>query len=283
LFAQWLGEREVPGGNALRALVFLVIAVTVTVHGLTGAWIANSLGLRRPAKNGFAILGANELALALARILEGDGHEVVIIDSNPDRVHHARALGLTVLLGQGLQPDILEAIDADSRLGCIGLTPNEEVNLLFTQRVREEARLPRLWVALCNDSGGVPIEAVEDSGAAVLFARPRRLEEWGDLLASGEATVEGYTRTSATTQEDVLGEDPALLVLAVRLREGLMPYDEHIPLGSRDEIVVAVLGSMREEAEAALSRHGFSLAEGRSRTNGATVAGMTQSRSDSGE
>src|SRR5690606_26097071 len=36
LFAQQLGARGVADGDALRGLVFLVIAVTVTVHGLTG-------------------------------------------------------------------------------------------------------------------------------------------------------------------------------------------------------------------------------------------------------
>src|SRR5690606_10759304 len=52
LFAQQLLARDLPVGEQLRAMVFVVIAVTVTVHGLTGGFIARALDLRRPSGNG---------------------------------------------------------------------------------------------------------------------------------------------------------------------------------------------------------------------------------------
>jgi NhaP-type Na+/H+ or K+/H+ antiporter len=52
LFAQTLTREGMPGGTELRALMFLVIAVTVVVQGLTGGLVAGRLGLRRPSDSG---------------------------------------------------------------------------------------------------------------------------------------------------------------------------------------------------------------------------------------
>ncbi len=49
LFADSLTRAGIPGGNDLRAMVFLVIAATVLVQGLTGGLVAHLLGVRRPA------------------------------------------------------------------------------------------------------------------------------------------------------------------------------------------------------------------------------------------
>jgi NhaP-type Na+/H+ or K+/H+ antiporter len=52
LFAQSYAEQGDPMGNDLRALVFMVIAGTVIIQGMTGGLVARFLGLRRPANRG---------------------------------------------------------------------------------------------------------------------------------------------------------------------------------------------------------------------------------------
>jgi NhaP-type Na+/H+ or K+/H+ antiporter len=84
LFAVQLAEKNVPGGVEMKALVFLVIAITVTLQGLSGGVVARFLGLKRPHDLGYAILGANPLARALARVLSTHGEPVVLIDSDMD-------------------------------------------------------------------------------------------------------------------------------------------------------------------------------------------------------
>lgn len=61
LFAQTLDNAGMAGGRELRALVFLVIAITVNVQGSTGGLVASMLGLRRATRRGYLILGANAL------------------------------------------------------------------------------------------------------------------------------------------------------------------------------------------------------------------------------
>ena len=52
-------EKNGIDGAQLRAMVFLLIAVTVLSAGLTGSFVANLLGLKRKSDQGWIILGAN--------------------------------------------------------------------------------------------------------------------------------------------------------------------------------------------------------------------------------
>ena len=51
-------EKNGIDGAQLRAMVFLLIAVTVLSAGLTGSFVANLLGLKRKSDQGWIILGA---------------------------------------------------------------------------------------------------------------------------------------------------------------------------------------------------------------------------------
>jgi hypothetical protein len=259
LFAQQLDARGLADGDSFRALVFLVIAITVTLHGLTGGFVARWLGMRRPSGNGYVFLGGNALARALGNILRADGQEILLIDSNIDTVITARAEGFNAIHGQGLQPTVLARADPDSRIGCIAITPNEEVNLLFAKRVREETRVPTLFVALQREQEGIPIENVHEARAVVLFGRSRRLDEWTERLDHRAATVERWARTATPDAEfeDELHDVGSLLVLAVRRRGRMRPYDDEVQLGSKEEIAVIIDSGRREAAESALRERGW--------------------------
>jgi NhaP-type Na+/H+ or K+/H+ antiporter len=90
LFAIELGAVDIAGGEPLRALVFLVIAVTVTVQGLSGGLVARALGVKRPSHSGVLLLGANRIALAIAELLQNGGERVTMIDANPEVSEAAR-------------------------------------------------------------------------------------------------------------------------------------------------------------------------------------------------
>jgi hypothetical protein len=239
-------------------LVFLVIAITVTVHGLTGGFLARWLGVRRPSGDGYVILGGNPLARALGRVLREDGQNVVFIDSNADTVRTVQAEGFEVIHGQGLQPAVLEQADPDSRVGCVALTPNEEVNLLFVKRVRDETRMPELFVALQLERDGIPAEAVHEAHATVLFGRSRRLDYWTERFDHDQARVERWSRTSAPAGDDrELRNGDSTILLAVRRRGRMRPFDDEIQLGAREEVVVVLDLMNRVAAESVLRTRGW--------------------------
>jgi NhaP-type Na+/H+ or K+/H+ antiporter len=265
LFAQYLTDAENAGAPALRAMVFLVIAGTVVVYGLAGGVMARALELRLPTGRGYAFLGCNPLSLAVARAMELDHDDVAFVDSNVDRVLDGRARGYTVLHGQGLRPEMIQALEPGTRTGCIALSPNEEVNLLFARGIREETRVPALYVALRRDAGGIATETVRGSDASVLFGRPCNLEEWIAGLEGRTVVLEVRVRperdatTTPSSRQASLDQELSLLILAVRRRGKRVPFDDVTTLENASEIVVAIDVRRRADAHAALEQHGFRL------------------------
>jgi hypothetical protein len=77
LFAILLTERGITGGDALKALVFLTISVTVTVQGLTAAWVARWLGLDQGSST--VIIGNHPLVGQLAQLLRSLNQAVEVL------------------------------------------------------------------------------------------------------------------------------------------------------------------------------------------------------------
>ncbi len=212
LFAQTLEEEGIAGGSELQSMVFLVIAATVVVQGLSGGLVASLLGLRRPSDRGYVILGANLLGRSLAHALGETGDEVVLIDSNPKACRNARAEGFQVLHGSGLDPRVQEQAELDTRAGCLGVTTNEEVNLLFARQAKKDFKVPRVWVALRRGHLGINEEPVHRFGGHVLFGEPQEVDLWTLRVDGGEARVERWLYE---------GEKPSVLLVDEDLRPAL--------------------------------------------------------------
>ncbi len=193
IFAQSLDDVGIEGGTQLRAMVFAVIAGTVLVQGLTGGLVARALGLTRPSNQGYAILGASDLARAMGRVLAGEQRsKVVFLDSNADNSKAAEADGFRVVYGNALEERSMARAQIDSRYACIAATSNEEINLLFARRVMEEHKVPRMFVGLQRGHGTVTDEMVHAIGASILFSRERDLELWDVRFRRKTVTIEAY-------------------------------------------------------------------------------------------
>jgi len=279
LFAETITSRDLPGGGELRALVFVVIAATVTVHGLTGGLVAKLLGLRRVTAQGYAILGANGLTFALGRLLREEQSNIVVIDSNPDRIMAAQRHGFRALYGQGLQSTILARADLDSKLGCIALTPNEEVNLLWANRVRTETRAPRLYVALRAGPRSIPPETAHEAGAVVLFGKGEPVDLWSRRLESGNATLARWRFTGEAVEREVPEEEAVaderevLLILTVRRPGRVRPVDDETTFRTGDEADIAIFTDRRAEAESWLRQNGWVAIEAGPAGAGSAAAG----------
>ncbi len=263
LFAQELDAAGLPGGSELRALVFLVIAATVLIQGLTGGPLAQLLGLRLPTNSGYVVLGANPLALAMGAVFREAGDDVVFLDSNPDACRAAESDGFRVLFGNALSEAVLARADLDGRAGCIGITPNDEANFIFARRARVEFKVPMAWVALRRGHTSVTSSMVEGVGARELFGEPRNLDLWMVRLERGIARTEAWTRDEpgAAGSEGETGgpvdPDNVLLPLAVIRGRGVVPYERDMAFKKGDELRVLILDERRDEGEAWLAQQGW--------------------------
>ena len=197
LFYNRLSATGIEGGVELRALVFLVIAMTVVIQGGTGPIVAQLLGVRRPSGQGYAILGANGVGRALARLLTDAGEEVVLIDANAEACKAAQKEGFRVVFGNALEERAMLGAEIESRKGAIGVLQNEAVNLLFAERTRGEYKVPKVYVAVDTGFGSIEPDRVIKAGARVLFGRECDIEMWDSRARRGLTRVERWEKVAA--------------------------------------------------------------------------------------
>lgn len=235
LFAARLSAAGMSGGEQLRALVFLVIAVTVVLAGLTGGFAAKVLRVsRRP--RGWLLLGANALAINLANALKEGGEEVTCLDSSVDHCEAAERLGIEVIQGNALDEETLHRARIRLRAGVAALTPNDETNLLFIEKARAAGKVKVRLAALRSATLGATTEMVHAAGGQVLFGDDYDVELWSGRLRGGEAVVVRYLASGPTG----LGHDEvgATLALPLALERGgkIQPIDDAITI-KKDDVV----------------------------------------------
>jgi hypothetical protein len=266
LFAQDIAGYGIEGGNELRALVFLVIATTVLVQGLTGGVVASLLGVRRPAHLGYAVIGANELGHALGRILRDHGEEVVFVDNNPDACHVVERDSFRVVYGNPLEERTLARAQLEDRAACVSVSMSDEVNLIVGERCIKDYRLHRVYIANSRDQSVTP-SMIGATGCRVLFGTPHDLELWSMRLRRGTARVESFTRGTPPKQTDDAEPDgrapfdtpPGLLLPLILVRKNTtIPVNDAEKPRAKDVLHVAVFEERREEARAWLERNGWS-------------------------
>lgn len=258
LFAVVLDAEGFPGGSELRALVFLTIAVTVLLLGGTAGLVARALGVRAPARSTAAILGAEELALALAGVLREGGCPVLLLDSNPDHCRAAQERGFPVVYGNALEPRTLARARLDQAALALGLTANDEVNALFAREAREVFGVPEACVAV-RPGSDVTARYLDRRRIQVLFGAPTDVERWNVRLRHGSARVERLRRAAAgaATAAPQPRSERGWILLAVRRGGSWQTHREGIPAGDADLAAAVVHGAEADEARRELAQLGW--------------------------
>lgn len=145
LFAILLTERGISGGDAIKALVFLTIIITVLLQGLTASLLARLLGLTGDKeRSGAVIVGCSPLSLLIARLLKENGKSVALIDTNVDAREQAEQENVPVFVNSALDAEVLEEAGIGSAATLLAMTNNMDVNALVAQQAQEEFQLPRV-------------------------------------------------------------------------------------------------------------------------------------------
>jgi len=266
LFAVQLNTYGIADGNELRALVFMVITVTVLSAGLTGVLVAQILDLRRPSSSGWVILGANELARATAKILLENNEEVICIDANPDICQAAEQDCTRVIFGNGLKTYYLLRAEIDTRAGALAITSNEEANLLFIQKVKEEAKLLNIFMALQDQYERVTPDMVHQTGSQVMFGSSRDVDFWSVCIRKGLINLERWQvqETSMYTEKEMENApgDPFLsnnlgIPLAVLRNGRQFPVGDLTRFRNGDEVSYIVLIEHAEKVHGQLKAMGW--------------------------
>lgn len=224
-----LEEKGIQGGASLEALVFVTVAATVTLQGLTARPLAHLLGIDFPSLQGTLIIGAGRFSRVVARVLKDLGRSVVLLDRNPSLVRAAQSEGLVAMAGDALSLDDLERAGGRYADTVLAVTTNASLNELAAKHVRENLLVERV-LAISEpreDGNGSPLfpgrfPGVEEANRLVRLGRLETVElevkatQWKgrDLselpYAEGEFAValgRGDSVLLATASEDLAVDD----------------------------------------------------------------------------
>ena len=167
LFAILLTEKGINGGDAIKALVFLTILMTVFFQGLTARWVADWLKITSSDAKGAMIVGCNPLGRFMGRLFQQLGESVVMIDTDPDACKKAEADNLPVFQSSAFDTEVLAEAGIESIGTFLALTNNGEVNLALSQKAVEEFQPPRVVAAFPKNSSAEPDSKTKVSQALI--------------------------------------------------------------------------------------------------------------------
>lgn len=269
LVAADLERAGLPGGSELRALVFLTIAVTVTLAGLTAGPIGNLLGVRLRKRDTVAILSAQALGMALAEELRRGDVPVILLDSNPAGVRRAQEAGFAVIYGNALQESVMSRARFGFVRTVVSLTANRTLNSVFVTRARDRFGVPNGLVATSESRVGLVSEQVESGRAKIVFEGPHDVERWDVRGRRGDMSVEHFTfRTppeesedEATTTTHSGGLDERFVILAVEREGETFVTDGDWVFRDEDKAAIALHLPERDDALRVLADRGWELGQ----------------------
>ncbi|MDY6781527.1 MAG: cation:proton antiporter [Cyanobacteriota bacterium] len=191
LFAILLAQRGINGGEAIKALVFLTIMMTVFIQGLSARWIASWLKITSSEATGAVIIGCNPLGRLLGRLFQEEGESVVMIDTDAEACQKARDENLRVFQSSGLDPEVLEEAGVHAIGTFLALTSNGEVNLVLAQRAVEEFNPPRVGAIFPHnpDESVTANKKTNKTKVSSAFVAQLPVKTWNQYLNNGQVKL----------------------------------------------------------------------------------------------
>lgn len=138
LFAIRLEEAGYNEAPLLVPLTFLVILGTVILQSATAGFIARMLGVSESNPKGVLVIGANHVALALAKALREAGFRPLLIDSSWGKIRKARMEGLETFYGNPVSKQADRHLDLIGMGRLLALSAHGSLNTLACMHYRME-------------------------------------------------------------------------------------------------------------------------------------------------
>ncbi|MGB0498729.1 MAG: cation:proton antiporter [Rubricella sp.] len=157
LFGERLAALGIEGAGSMGALAFLLVAVTVVLHGFSLAPLARAMGLAGSGVPGLLIAGAARWTTDLATTLKGADLPVLIADSNWFRLRHAREAGIPVFRGDILSEAAEHHIQLIRYDTILAATDNDAYNTLVCTDLGPEFGRDKVF-QIGREEGGIRAE-----------------------------------------------------------------------------------------------------------------------------
>ncbi|AZQ63240.1 sodium:proton exchanger [Flammeovirga pectinis] len=140
-----ISAAQVKEAELLLPLTFMTIIGTVVIQGLTAKPLAKLLKVTRKEPNGVLFLGASEVGLFMARILQQYHIPILVSDTSEQNIKEAKRLRIPTYEGSILSEGALENVDFSEYGQLFSTTSNNEINILGNRTISTELGMNKVF------------------------------------------------------------------------------------------------------------------------------------------
>ncbi|NQY74816.1 MAG: sodium:proton antiporter [Candidatus Margulisbacteria bacterium] len=145
LFGLELVKHGFPEASQLVPITFGVIFFTVSFYGIMAVPIAKLLRVYVPRPQGILFVGAHSWAREMAKALQENGIQVMMVDTNKTNIIASKSEGLPTANTSALSSALLEEAELGGFGRLVSLTSSDEVNLLAAIQFTELFGTPKVY------------------------------------------------------------------------------------------------------------------------------------------
>ncbi|MDB6176523.1 sodium:proton antiporter [Paracoccus sp. Z330] len=237
IFAERLVGEGIEDGALIAPLAFVLVLVTVVLHGFTLAPLARRMGLTSGDRPGLLVVGGSLFATGLAKALEKADVNVLITDTNRDHLRTARAVGVQTFYGDILGDAAEHNVEFIAYGAILAASDNDAYNTLVATDLAPEFGRDAIWQlarhkedrarhALPSQLGGQTIDGnrtlaqyLDMLGEGWVFRTTRlteeyRLDAWRDARPGAVplAVVQNEQLWFVTAEEDLVDKPDIRIV-----------------------------------------------------------------------
>lgn len=234
VFALKLEQLNIANAELLVPLAFSIIIGTVVIQSATARLLAKGLNVTEPDTQGYLIIGANPVAVTIAKALDTAGIKSLLCDSNWEHIRKARMAGLATYYGNPISNHADLHLELAGLGGMLGLSPYHNQNTAAALRFREDFGIRQIFTLATteDEKDHDKHRASEFYRGQVLFNESLHymdLYRWSDAAVQIKNTQLSDSYTFADWQQDNPAEQ-ALLLFALDENQQLHWQNSKTPL-----------------------------------------------------
>ena len=183
-----------------------------------------------------AIAGAGKVGRAIARELVSNGHDVLLIDREPEKARTDVVPGATALLGDTCEIAVLDQADLPTCQVLIAATGDDKVNLVVSLLAKTEYGVPRVVSRVNHPKNEWMFD--ESWGVDVAVSTPRMLSALVEEAVTVGDLVRLFTFRQGNANLVELTLPASATVVGSRLADVQFPIDTALVAIIRDTRVI---------------------------------------------
>jgi NhaP-type Na+/H+ or K+/H+ antiporter len=213
LFSLRLEDLGVPGGDSLAALVFLVVAGTVAIYGLSARPLSRWLRVAAPEPTGVVLVGGDPWLLEMGAALSSAEVPVLVMTGDDDERQAAAAAGLLTHTGALAADAVTESLVAVGARMALAGSGREELNGLAAKLLDGFVGTANIYVlegaSAAEASGRQAFGGrISTDDLCTRVANGERFEVWPAARSSDDGRATPLFHISPTGVPTMLGQKP---------------------------------------------------------------------------